>query len=93
MAEPIFRIDARWFTRQEVLEVLRHPNGTTLSPRDHQKLDKIVTGQNVEEGGSQAADAGVAAKPQTSEPPFRVPSRASIAGMLISEWANGKSRL
>jgi NAD+ diphosphatase len=88
-----FDKDARWFTRQEVLEVLRHPNGTVLSPRGSKRLDEIVSGQTVEEGGSQAVEAGVVAKSQNDEPPFRVPPRSSIAGMLISEWAYGKSRL
>ena len=58
--------DARWFTREEILKVLDHPQGTDLSPT---------------------------APPQPGEqdPPFRVPPKTAIAGVLISDWAYGKA--
>ncbi|KAF9650585.1 hypothetical protein BDM02DRAFT_3154769 [Thelephora ganbajun] len=58
--------DARWFTREEVLAVLNHPQGTNLSPMS-------------------------TSKPGERDPPFRVPSKTAIAGVLISDWAHGKS--
>ena len=60
-----FPSDARWFTREEVLEVLNHPQGTNLNP--------MGTPQ-----------------PGESNPPFRVPPKTAIAGMLILDWVNGK---
>ena len=30
-------------------------------------------------------------QPDENEPPFRVPSRSAIAGVLISDWVHGKS--
>jgi len=56
--------DARWFTREEILAVLNHPQGTYISPA----------------GTSQ---------PGERDPPFRLPPKTAIAGVLISGWANG----
>ena len=102
--------DARWFTREEVLAVLAHPDGTNLRKRDYVKLDAITSGsvpkQQQQRAGIESAsdmDASqAAAKPQmevqkeikdVGEPPFRVPPRSAIAGVLISDWAYGRSKL
>ena len=58
--------DARWFTREEIITVLNHPQGTNLGP--------MYTSQQLSE----------------HDPPFRVPPKTAIAGVLISDWANGK---
>ena len=59
-------LDVRWFTREEILAVLDHPQGTYFNPT----------------GNSQ---------PDENEPPFRIPPKTAIAGVLISDWAHGKS--
>ena len=102
--------DARWFTREEVLAVLAHPDGTNLRRSDHAKLEEITSGsapkkQPVAAGIESASDpdaSQAAAVPKTEvreekrdvgEPPFRVPPRNAIAGILISDWAYGRSKL
>ena len=108
--------DARWFTREEVLAVLAHPDGTNIKKRDYLKLDAIMSGsapkqqqqQQQQPAGIESAsdmDASqAAARPQkqtevheefkdVGEPPFRVPPRNAIAGVLISDWAFGRSKL
>lgn len=59
-------LDARWFTREEIIAVLEHPEGTNFSPNSISKSGK-------------------------DDPPFRVPPKTAIAGVLISDWAHGKS--
>ncbi|CAG7847081.1 SubName: Full=Related to NPY1-NADH pyrophosphatase I of the Nudix family of hydrolases, has a peroxisomal targetin {ECO:0000313/EMBL:CCA69135.1} [Serendipita indica DSM 11827] len=85
--------DARWFTREEVLEVLAHPDGTNLGARDYRKLDNIVSGQTTDPSASQAATAPPQEKPSAPGPKFRVPPPTSIAGTLIATWAYGKAKL
>jgi len=104
--------DARWFTREEVLAVLAHPDGTNLRKRDYVKLDAITSGSTPKEqrqqqraGIESASDTDASqatARPQegvqkeirdVEGPPFRVPPRSAIAGVLISDWAYGRSKL
>lgn len=84
------RSDARWYTREEILDVLSHAEGTTLTARDHRQIeaaqqllsqDKPAAAQNDEE----------VAKLVSSGPKFRVPPLTAIAGILISEWAHGRA--
>jgi len=87
--------DARWFTREEILAVLDHPEGTNLSPRETkpQAAPKATT------AGALAGDANVAKETEVkvepaespAEPPFRLPPVTAIAGVLINDWARGKS--
>jgi len=37
-------IDAQWFTREEILAVLRHHSGTNFSRRDYKKMAEIQDG-------------------------------------------------
>jgi len=68
--------DARWFTREEVLQVLAHPEGTTMSRREAKNFD-----EELKRPGT----------PDAEKPPFRVPNAAqAIAGLLITDWAHGK---
>ncbi|KAI9442540.1 NUDIX hydrolase domain-like protein [Lactarius indigo] len=98
--------DARWYTREEVLAVLQHKEGTNLSRSDHkqftQEIDERV---NVKLSGSdplggdaaahdpnsRPQDASASVTPGVNEPPFRVPPRTAIAGVLISDWALGNA--
>jgi NAD+ diphosphatase len=91
-ADVCFSVDAKWFTRAEVQEVLSHPDGTNIAARDYKQLDNIVSGTTTDTGTSQAA-VGMGKATVNTQPPFRVPPVTSIAGTLISEWVYGKSRL
>ncbi|EMD33692.1 hypothetical protein CERSUDRAFT_159950 [Gelatoporia subvermispora B] len=88
--------DARWYTRDEILTVLNHAAGATLTDRDHKKMAEV------QEAGGTAPKSASTAKllagdstkstdkleegPQ--EVPFRVPPLTAIAGVLISQWAH-----
>ena len=87
-----FFVDAKWFTRAEVQEVLSHPDGTKIPARDYKQFDNIASGKTTDSGASQAT-VGVENVSFDTQPPFRVPPVTSIAGTLISEWVYGKSRL
>ncbi|KAJ7655389.1 NUDIX hydrolase domain-like protein [Mycena rosella] len=80
-------MDARWYTRAEVLEVLNHTLGTKILASDQKKFAEV-------ENGKTSADAEKPAEPVVvDEPPFRVPPTTAIAGVLIREWAHGKLQL
>jgi len=95
--------DARWYTREEVLAVLQHKEGTNFSRSDYKQMAKAIDERvNVKLSGSDPLSDDAAAhvpitQPQTSvapginEPPFRVPPRTAIAGVLISDWALGNA--
>jgi len=105
--------DARWFTREEVIAVLAHPDGTNLRRRDYAKLDEITSGSAPKQQQQQQQPAGIesASDPDASQaaagsktgvhkertdvggPPFKVPPRNAIAGVLISDWAYRRSKL
>ncbi|KAI0318878.1 NUDIX hydrolase domain-like protein [Amylostereum chailletii] len=80
--------DARWFTRDQVLEVLAHPDGTNLTRRDHRKFAAVYDARPPPE-----ETAGETRDPEriTEDlPPFRVPPLSAIAGVLIADWAHGR---
>ena len=106
--------DARWFTREELLAVLSHPDGTNLRKRDYAKLDEITSGsapkqqqqqqqrpagiESASDPDASQAAAGSKMEPRkerkdVEEPPFKIPPRDAIAGILISDWAYGRSKL
>jgi NAD+ diphosphatase len=96
--------DARWFTRQEILDVLSHPDGTNLSKR----LERTPGGgggalahsdpgtQNpAEQNAAHAAKQNETslddvASSESKPLQFVVPPKTAIAGVLISEWAHGR---
>ncbi|OCH87878.1 hypothetical protein OBBRIDRAFT_795792 [Obba rivulosa] len=90
--------DARWYTRAEILEVLNHVAGATLTDRDHQKMAEVQEAGGTAPKSVSAAKllAGDLAKSTDKleegpkEVPFRVPPLTAIAGVLISEWAHRK---
>lgn len=93
-------LDARWFTREEILAVLRHHSGTNFSRRDYKKMAEIQDGPDniAHSDPSIKAKEAAMAKPQEqaveidkdNEPPFRMPALTAIAGVLIQHWAEGK---
>ncbi|KAK2463091.1 hypothetical protein APHAL10511_004746 [Amanita phalloides] len=73
-------VDARWFTREEVLGILRGKSGGLLSQADYKKLtDK-------HEGRAELAPSNVAKVKDT----IKIPPTTAIAGVLIAHWAEGK---
>ncbi|KAG9074169.1 NADH pyrophosphatase [Ceratobasidium sp. UAMH 11750] len=76
--------DARWFTREEVLAVLAHPEGTNIRRREYKRFDET------QDQSTKAADAGTEPQASTDLPAFRVPPKSAIAGVLISQWARGE---
>lgn len=94
-----YRLDAKWYTREEVLAVLNHAEGTNITRNDHRKLAAAQ-----EEKGSATSTANALAgdavteeekKAKAVEGPselqFKVPPVTAIAGVLISEWAHGRA--
>ncbi|KAH8993316.1 NUDIX hydrolase domain-like protein [Lactarius hatsudake] len=82
--------DARWYTREEVLtqytkEIDERVN-TQLSGSDPLGGDAAAHDPN-----GQPQDASTPVTPGVNEPPFRVPPRTAIAGVLISDWALGSA--
>lgn len=98
--------DARWYTREEVLTVLQNKDGTNFSRSGYRQLTKEIDERvNVKLSGSdplsgdaaahdpisQPQDASTSVALGVNEPPFRVPPRTAIAGVLISDWALGNA--
>jgi NAD+ diphosphatase len=93
--------DAKWYTREEVLAVLEHKDGTSFTSRDYKQLASIDERANVKVSGGDplGKDAAVQDRVRNTatlvadgndEPAFRVPPRTAIAGVLISDWAFGR---
>ncbi|KAF8911552.1 NAD+ diphosphatase [Gymnopilus junonius] len=93
-------VDARWFSREEVLAVLHHKAGTRFNRADYKKLNEITEGRSdTEDKAPLALAPAEATAPQSQpptapseseEPPFRLPPVTAIAGVLIRDWAEGK---
>lgn len=97
-------LDAKWYTREEVLAVLQHSEGTNFTRSDYQQIAKNieervnvqVTGGDPLGGDAAVHDSSLRVAPAPvvfgpNEPPFRVPPRTAIGGVLISDWAFGKA--
>jgi len=78
--------DAKWFTREEVLAVLAHPDGTNIRRREYKNFDEA------QDHSTKPTGAGGPSEPPASDdlPAFRVPPTSAIAGVLISQWARGE---
>ncbi|OJA10338.1 hypothetical protein AZE42_07345 [Rhizopogon vesiculosus] len=81
--------DARWYTREEVLAVLRHRSGTNFSRREYKKMAEIQDGPDTNADTNKAQEQS-AEVDKDDEPPFRMPPVTAIAGVLIQHWAEGK---
>src|SRR5262245_38968015 len=73
-------VDARWFTREEVLAVLNH---TTI--RSNKEL-----AQSFDEDKGNDTKKVQAEATQVDEAPFKLPPATAIAGVLIRDWAEGR---
>ena len=98
-------LDAKWYTREEVLAVLEHKEGTKFTRSDYKQMTrsidervnvKVAVGDPlggdaaVQDGDSQIRNAVGFVADGNDEPAFRVPPRTAIGGVLISDWAFGK---
>ncbi|CCL99656.1 uncharacterized protein FIBRA_01676 [Fibroporia radiculosa] len=95
--------DARWCTREEILAILNHADGTNITNRDHRKLaaaqeERDHTVKKVSTANALAGDAvqsgegdRATAVDPLSEVPFKIPPVTAIAGVLISEWAHRRA--
>ncbi|KDQ55729.1 hypothetical protein JAAARDRAFT_328204 [Jaapia argillacea MUCL 33604] len=79
--------DARWYTREEILYVLAHPEGTSFTRSDHQKMAAAAQEEKArnENGVVQQQAPAVNGSVPLKFPPF-----TAIATVLISEWAHGR---
>ncbi|KAI9511131.1 NUDIX hydrolase domain-like protein [Russula earlei] len=95
-------LDAKWYTREEVLAVLQHKEGTNFTRSDFKQMASIDERVNVKASGdplggdaavhgNQTQEAPALVTHHDNEPPFRIPPRTAIAGVLISDWALGKT--
>lgn len=77
-------LDAKWYTRAEIQEVLSHPKGTTIATRVWKKINELVDGKAADPSSTTKDDV------EEDEPPFRVPPLSAIAGVLIKDWVEGR---
>ncbi|KAI0663329.1 NUDIX hydrolase domain-like protein [Cubamyces menziesii] len=77
--------EARWYTREAILNVLNHTEGRTLTRRDQ---GSIFSGND--DSSSKVQGDSVPQMP-TNAPPFKLPPLNMTAGVLISEWAHGRA--
>ncbi|CAA7258981.1 unnamed protein product [Cyclocybe aegerita] len=99
-------VDARWFTREEILAVINHVGGTRFRHADLKKIAEDIDGRsNTGETKAQTDPTSKALTPAESkgsapqqerrksvadEPPFRLPGTGAIAGVLVRDWAEGR---
>lgn len=102
---PSATIDARWYTRDEIIAVFNHPTGTGLTARDNKAINDRLNNRDNRANRAEMPDAWantpgstLASKPTPAEvnpssgnePPFKMPPETAIAGVLIRDWAFGK---
>lgn len=81
---PLITIDARWYTRAEIQAVLDHPTGTKFGSAEYNKMAESTEGRNTQHGSMTTEEI------QIEGPLFKLPPIATIAGVLIRDWAEGK---
>ncbi|TFK74704.1 hypothetical protein BDN72DRAFT_812662 [Pluteus cervinus] len=86
-------VDAKWFTRDEVLSVLTHSGGG-FGRAEYKKIAESFEGRdNLADPNAKTQPTSLKAaeiRPDAAEPPFRVPPATAIAGVLIRDWVEGK---
>jgi NAD+ diphosphatase len=89
--------------RRDYLKLDAITSGSAPNQQQQQRQQRQQQKAGIESASDMDASQA-AARPQTQaevhkefkdvgEPPFRVPPRNAIAGVLISDWAYGKSKL
>jgi len=75
--------DVQWYTREEILAVLRHPSGTTFGGREYRTINDIRTGPDMDrsqEGTTTLAHSipSVAAKEMLTATASKVGTRTKL---------------
>ena len=99
-------LDAKWYSREEILAILEHKDGTSFSTSHYKHMASIDERDNVSESVGDPLGGDAAVQDRDSQAPsrnapdfvahgndgpsFRIPPRTAIAGVLISDWAFGK---
>ncbi|GBE80466.1 Probable NADH [Sparassis crispa] len=98
--------DAKWYTRDQVLDVIRYsegilPTGTDLAKplatpdawtSSEEKATGVGTANPLAGDAVTTAEKAAAKAPDArSEVPFKLPPATAIAGVLIREWAHGRA--
>ncbi|MCO5566120.1 hypothetical protein L7F22_019796 [Adiantum nelumboides] len=99
--------DARFFTREEVLNVLQSSTMSTLSRHELSKMDETLNKKALEQQQQrkeqqsgqenkwnekdQGSVANVLSESTIARPKFRIPGQTAIAHVLISAWAKGEA--
>ena len=74
-------LDARWYTREEILAVLRHPSGTNFSKREYKAMDDDANGDQQHAAAALAhSDPGITAKEGLNAEVNRVEPQVGAAG-------------
>lgn len=81
-----FLPEARFYTKAEVRAVLAHRDGAVIRRNEYKRLDEAESGKALAPEG-EPASSSVAT---SDRPGFRVPPISAVAGVLITEWVNGK---
>ncbi|KAL5523499.1 hypothetical protein ACEPAG_7672 [Sanghuangporus baumii] len=81
--------DARWYTREEVLNVLSHTKGSIITRQENKIFDNHDNDKKPLNADTNTTSQTVEPEPEKM-PAFRVPPETAIAGILIRDWANGK---
>jgi NAD+ diphosphatase len=79
-------IDARWYTRAEIITVLNHPTGGKFGTAEYKKMTENEEGKPNDD---KHLDPALHLK-TPDDPPFRLPPATAIAGVLIRDWVEGK---
>ncbi|KAK7472433.1 NADH pyrophosphatase [Stygiomarasmius scandens] len=93
--------DAQWYTREDILQILGHSEGTKLDYKKITEMEKkellgkknnkdmpSVWTENDDEKAKKEEEKKKEAG--EGEPPFRIPPTTAIAGVLIRDWATGR---
>ncbi|KZT44352.1 hypothetical protein SISSUDRAFT_1056715 [Sistotremastrum suecicum HHB10207 ss-3] len=77
--------EARFYTKDEVRAVLAHRDGAVLRRNEYKRLEEVESGKALAPEGEPASTVSALDRPS-----FRVPPISAVAGVLITEWVNGR---
>ncbi|RDB24976.1 putative NADH pyrophosphatase [Hypsizygus marmoreus] len=85
-------VDARWYTREEIISVLHHPIGGKFGSAEYKKMAESTEGRNNQQESPHLNPTYQPKAPESKsdDPPFRLPPVTAIAGLLIRDWVEGK---
>ncbi|KZT10913.1 uncharacterized protein LAESUDRAFT_721312 [Laetiporus sulphureus 93-53] len=85
--------DVHWYTREEVLSILKHEEGAYLSSREYRKMAEAQDERDHLPHQSASGAANKQENPGAADDqlvvPFRIPPMTAVGGILIRDWALG----